>query len=223
MDIALAKTQKLPELQNCAVAPGNWARMHPTVSSRLWRRLMKKLWICGALLLAISLGASRSALAQSEQALPLPDAPVATDIPGARELPDPNITYKVVFDIGKAAPKVDDVNPALVTIARYFNTLAKYGVPADHRKFVVVFHQGGTEAIVNNATFKARNDGHDNPNIALIRSMKKAGIDFRVCGQAVLARKIDPETVLPEIQLDLWAMTTITNLELRGYIHMSGN
>ena len=43
--------------------------------------------------------------------------------------------------LSKAAPlKNDEVNPVLVTIARYFNTLAKYGVPADHRKFVVVFH-----------------------------------------------------------------------------------
>lgn len=182
---------------------------------------MNKLWICAALLLAASLAASRPALAQSDQALPIPDQPAATDIPGAHELPDPGTTYKIVFDIGKAAPKVDDVNPGLVTIARYFNTLAKYGVPAERRKFVVVFHQGGTDIVLNSATFKARHDGHDNPNIAMIRSMKKAGIDFRVCGQALLANKIDPETVQPEIQIDLWALTTITNLELRGYIHVA--
>jgi len=28
---------------------------------------------------------------------------------------------------------------------------------------------------------------------------------------------------MPEIELDLWALTTITNLELRGYIHVAGN
>ena len=184
---------------------------------------MKKLWICAAAFLATSIGLSGSAFAQSAQPLPLPDSPVATDILGARELPDPNILYKVVFDIGKAAPRIDEVNPGLISIARYFNTLAKNGVPADHRKIVVVLHQGGTEMILNNAAFKARNDGHDNPNIAMIRSMKKAGIDFRVCGQAVLDRKIDPDTIMPEIQLDLWALTTIVNLELRGYVHVAGN
>ena len=184
---------------------------------------MNKLWMFAAPLLAIFIGLPGSALAQSAQSLPLPDSPVATDIPGARELPDPNIVYKVVFDIGKAAPKIDEVNPGLVSIARYLNTLAKNGVPADHRKIVVVFHQGGTEMILNNVAFKARNDGHDNPNIAMIRNMKKAGIDFRVCGQAVLGRKIEADTILPEIELDLWALTTITNLELRGYIHVGGN
>ena len=194
---------------------------------------MKKLWIPAAFVtallatfvLAFSLGASRAALAKSAHPLPLPlpDQPVADDLPNARELPDPKIDYKLVFDIGKAASKVDEVNPGLTFIARYYNTLAKYGVPADHRKFVVVFHQGGTPMVLNNDEFKKRNDGHDNPNIATIREMKKAGIDFRVCGQALLAGKIDPETVQPEIQVDLWAMTTIVNMEMRGYIHHVAN
>jgi intracellular sulfur oxidation DsrE/DsrF family protein len=96
-------------------------------------------------------------------------------------------------------------------------------VPADHRKVAVVFHQQGTEIILNDETFKARNHGHSNPNVALIQSLKKAGVDFRVCGQAVLANKIDQKTILPEIQLDLWALTTLVNLELRGYVHVGGN
>jgi intracellular sulfur oxidation DsrE/DsrF family protein len=160
------------------------------------------------------------ALAQS---LPLPNAPVAKDVPGAKELPDPAMTYKVVFDISKAADKIDEVNPTLTAIARYVNTLAKYGVPADHRKIAVVMHQGGTPIVLNNEAFRARNPGHDNPNIPIIQELAKAGVDFRVCGQAVLANKIDPKTIQPEIELDLWALTTIVNLEMRGYVRVGGN
>ncbi|HTW67651.1 MAG TPA: DsrE family protein [Bryobacteraceae bacterium] len=152
--------------------------------------------------------------------LPIPSVEAAKNVPGAKELPDPNMTYKVVFDLAAAAPKVEDVNPGLSGVARYVNTLAEYGVPAEHRKIAVVFHRAATEVILNNETFKARNQGHDNPNIALIREMKKAGVDFRVCGQAVLAHKIDPKTIQPEIELDLWALTTLVNLELRGYVHV---
>ncbi len=104
-------------------------------------------------------------------------------------MPDPSIIYKIVFDIGKASPKIDDVNPGLTVISRYYNTLAKGGVPADHRKFVVVFHQEGTDFALNNAAYKAVKDGHDNPNIALMHSMKQAGMDFRVCGQGVIGQK----------------------------------
>ncbi|HEY2646534.1 MAG TPA: hypothetical protein VGI34_06155, partial [Candidatus Acidoferrales bacterium] len=70
------------------------------------------------------------------------------------------------------------------------------------------------------ATFKARKDGHDNPNIPLLRSMKQAGIDFRVCGQGVIGGKIDMSSIMPEVQVDQWAMTTITTLQLRGFIRV---
>jgi intracellular sulfur oxidation DsrE/DsrF family protein len=177
--------------------------------------------LCTVVMTAVLIGFSGPALAQSAQALPIPQAPVATDIPGAHEMPDPNLTYKIAFGIKNPAPKIDEVNPGLISVARYFNTLAVNGVPADHRKIVVVFH--GTPIFLNNAAYRSRNDGHDNPNITLIQSMKRAGIDFRVCGQELLGMKIDPETVLPEVQIDLWAMTTITNLQTRGYIYIAGN
>ena len=90
------------------------------------------------------------------------------------------------------------------------------------RKIAVVFHQGSTPAILKNEAFKARNDGQDNPNIAIIQALKKAGVDFRVCGQAVLGMKLDPTDIQPEIQLDLWALTTIVSLEQKGYVRIGG-
>jgi intracellular sulfur oxidation DsrE/DsrF family protein len=184
---------------------------------------MKNLWIGAVALFAILTVLPGAARAQSSPALPIPGVDAATDFPNEREMPDPTLTYKIVFDIGKAAPKIDEVNPRLIIISRYYNTLAKGGVPADHRKFVVVFHQEGTEVALNNAAFKARNDGHDNPNIAMIHSMKQAGVDFRVCGQGVLAKKIEMSAINPEVQIDQWAMTTITTLQLRGYVRVAGN
>ena len=151
------------------------------------------------------------------QSLPIPGYEPARDVPGAHETPDPNTVYKLVFSAGTAPAKPGDINPTLQTVARYLNTLAKFHVPADHRQIAVVFHQGGTDAVMNSDTFKARNNGQDNPNVALIQALKKAGVDFRVCGQALLGKKIDPKTVLPEIQVVLWAMTTRVNLQMRGY------
>jgi intracellular sulfur oxidation DsrE/DsrF family protein len=182
---------------------------------------MKTLWIGAVAVFAILVALPGTPHAQSTQALPIPSVDSAVDFPNAHEMPDPNLTYKIVFDIGKAADKVDDVNPGLTVISRYFNTLAKGGVQADHRKFVVVFHQGGTEVALNNASYKALKDGHDNPNIAMIHSMRQAGIDFRVCGQGVISRKFDAATINPEIQIDQWALTTITTLQLRGYVRVA--
>ena len=150
--------------------------------------------------------------------LAVPGYEAARDVAGAKELPDPNIDYKVVFDIAQGAKDpAKDVNPVLPAIARYVNTLAKYNVPANHRHIAVVFHQGGTSAVMNSETFKSRNSGQDNPNLAIIHALKEAGVDFRVCGQALLANKIDPKQVNPDIEVDLWALTTMVNLQMRGY------
>jgi len=99
---------------------------------------MKKIWIGTVALLVLGFMHSGATRAQSSQALPIPSVDAAIDFPNEHEMPDPSITYKIVFDIGKASPKIDDVNPGLTTISRYYNTLAKGGVPADHRKFVEV-------------------------------------------------------------------------------------
>lgn len=173
-------------------------------------------WITPAAMLAVSFGLAGSALAQSEKALLVPGAAVAKEVPNAKELPDPNMTYKILFDVSKAAPKPDQANPILEALARYLNTLDNWGVPADHRKLAVIFHQTGIQAVLNNEVYKERN-GHDNPNITLIQNLKKAGVEFHACGQGLLANKIEPSMMQPGIEVDLWALVTIANFEMRGY------
>lgn len=154
------------------------------------------------------------------QQLAVPGGPVATDVPGAKELPDPNRMYKVVFDIGNASPKPDQVSPGLMKIAAYVNTLSKWGVPADHRKIAVILHGGGEDMIFTNEANKRRTEGRDNPNIEMIKKLTDAGVSFRVCGQGVTAKKIDRKEILQEIEVDLWAMVAMVNLQLEGYVHI---
>ena len=160
-------------------------------------------------------------MAARAQDLAVPGYPAAKDVPGAKDLPNPATTYKVVFDISTAAPAPDKVNPGLIGVARFVNTLAKYGVPQDHRKVAIVIHQGATPIILDDEAYAAKLNGAHNPNIDLIKSLTKAGVVLHVCGQAVLATHIDPKTIQPEIELDLWALTTMVDLETEGYVHFS--
>lgn len=179
---------------------------------------MRKLLAC-TILVAGLIGLSGAAMAQQE--LPIPGVEPAKDQPGAHEYPDPKLTYKIVFDIATGPDTPDKINPELRGVAEFINTLAKYNVPASHRIIAVVFHQKGTPAILTNEEYHKRFNV-DNPDATLISDMKKAGVDFRVCGQAVLGNHIDPKTILPQIQLDLWAGVTIPNLMMRGYQHLGG-
>jgi intracellular sulfur oxidation DsrE/DsrF family protein len=85
-----------------------------------------------------------------------------------------------------------------------------------------VFHQGGGDAVLLNDVYKARHNGTDNPNIAMLRELREAGVELRVCGQGLLGKKLEPSQVLPDVQVDLWAMTTMVNLQLRGYVRIGG-
>jgi intracellular sulfur oxidation DsrE/DsrF family protein len=158
-----------------------------------------------------------------QTALAVPGAPVAKDVPGAKELPNPNTIYKVVFSIGKPGPDAKSANPALTTIANYVNTLAKYGVPVEHRKIAVMIHHRGPgwEMILKNDAYRRATEGLDNPNIAMIQKLQAAGVEFRVCGQLIVGRKINPDDILPGIQTDLWAMTSLVDLQLDGYVHIA--
>jgi len=159
--------------------------------------------------------------ADSARPLLVPGYEAARDLPGARELPDPTTDYKVVFADGQDAKNPGDVNPMLPIIATYVNTLGKYGVPAERRHIVVMFHQRtpDIDIVMSNEGYRARYN-RDNPNIAILHALRQAGVDLRVCGQGLLARKIENGQVNPDVQIDLWAMTTLVNLQLKGYVRV---
>lgn len=182
---------------------------------------MNKLTIVAVLAVGVTLGYSGHAWTQTNSALPMAGEKVAKDFAGAKELPDPNVDYKVVFSVAANA-KPDEVHPTLKTLALYLNTLAHNGVPGNHRHIAAVFHQGGGDAVLANDVYKSRHDGVDNPNIAMIKELKQAGVDLRVCGQGLLGKKLEPSQLLPGVQADLWAMTTMVNLQLRGYVRIGG-
>ena len=171
--------------------------------------------------LVLASGSFGPASAGSDKPLLVPGYEVARDLPGARELPDPKTDYKVVFADGQDAKNPGDVNPMLPTIATYVNTLGKFGVPAERRHIVIMFHQRtpDIDIVMSNDAYRERYN-RDNPNIAIIHALKEAGVDIRVCGQGLIGRKIDVKQVNPDVQIDLWAMTTLVNLQLKGYVRV---
>ena len=156
------------------------------------------------------------------QELPVEGFNASRDYPGAHLTPDVNTEYKVLFDFVVTDDNLDDPYPMLPLVARYINTLANLGVPKENRKISVVLHQGSGLIGLKNDEFKARNEGKDNPNIELIKQLHQAGVTFHLCGQGVLAREIQEDDLLEEIQIDYWALTTIIELGRQGYVKIGG-
>jgi intracellular sulfur oxidation DsrE/DsrF family protein len=181
---------------------------------------MKSVGFAFLLLVVVALVSAAPGSAQHANELAVPGYPVAVDFPGAQELPDPEMDYKIAWGIGQGAEDpTTEINPSLPMIARYVNTLAKWGVPEANRHIIVMFHQRSPDfdIVLSNEAFKAKY-GKDNPNIPLISALKEVGVEFRGCGQAVLAREIDRKDVNPDIQIDLWALTSFMNLQMKGFV-----
>lgn len=138
-------------------------------------------------------------------------------VPGAKEQPDPTVSYRLVFNITKAASTADKVNPSLERVARFLNAVAHYGIRPEAGDIVAIAHGPATSAVLNDKAHRARRSGTPNPNLALISALRKAGVSVRVCGQALAAQKLRVAEVEEGVQVDVGAIVTIANLKARGY------
>lgn len=158
--------------------------------------------------------------AWGQATLPIAGYQPIDDVPGAKHLPNPALNYKVLFEVTKGAEKPGDVNPSLIRVARYLNTLAKYGVPADRRHLAIVIYGAATDALLQDKAYAARYADTSNPNLKLLKQLHDTGVDVMVCGQAIRMRKIDPSELAPEVQLTLSATVTMINLQTEGYVRV---
>lgn len=178
-------------------------------------------------LLALSLAAvaAASSTARAQQGAAFWSKPAIKEYgpvhvwPQAVLRPDAKTTYKAVFDVTKAGPAADKVNPSLDHIARTVNVFAAAGVPLDHLKFTVIIHGPATPSALNDNEFEAK-FGHANPDAAVIEALARAGVQVLVCGNALGDFKYDPAMVNPHIKVALSAMSTLIMLQDQGYAIM---
>ena len=138
-----------------------------------------------------------------------------TPIENSGERPDPKVDYKIVLNATKGGTA--DAPPTFLDkAAKVANLLAQSCVPAEHRHVVVILQAAATPAVLNEKGLKARGLAR-NPSADLIAKLNAAGVSVRVCGQALAGAKIARDEVLPGVQVDLSALTTVPALQLRGY------
>lgn len=136
--------------------------------------------------------------------------------PDAKERPDRTLRYKVVFNIRQAGSAPDKVNASLEKVARFLNLLSADNVRPEPGEVVAIVHGPATSLVLNDAAYRAKN-GASNPNLALIEQLERAGVTVRVCSQALAAQHIVRGAVDKAIQIDVSALVTLANLQLRGF------
>lgn len=169
-----------------------------------------------ALGLMAALGAGLAPLSASAAAAPaIAEYGKVAPVENPGQAPDPAMDYKVVISL-TGGDLANGHLKGLEAAARLVNLLTEAGVPANHRHIVVVLHGAATPAALNEAGAQAHLKG-PNPNADIIAKLQAAGVSVRVCSQALAGWKFARSEVMPSIEVDYSAMTTITTLELKGY------
>jgi hypothetical protein len=151
--------------------------------------------------------------------------PIIRDAGGVLPLPraveQPRKGAKVVLDVSANANPAD-VNSGLDRAARLLNLYGAAGLKAGDLKMVVVLHGGATKSVLTDSVYKARIGRDTNPNLPLIRALRKVGAEVFVCGQALNAAGFEEVDVAEGVSIADAFLTVIVNRQVDGYVYVPG-
>jgi intracellular sulfur oxidation DsrE/DsrF family protein len=141
------------------------------------------------------------------------------EVSDAVEKPDPKLKYNIVIELFSAPDNPKEVNQALNNISRLINLHVMGGVPKENLKVVVAIHGEATYSITDSKTYETKYDC-SNPNIDVYKELTERGVRFFVCGQSLVARKVDRPTIIPEIKIATSMLTVVTTHQLKGFAYL---
>ncbi len=138
------------------------------------------------------------------------------EVPDAAEKPDPTLSYNIVVEVERESEKPDTINWALNNVARLLNLHSIGGVPAGNMHVILAIHGGATYSTMNNEAYRERYK-KDNPNLKLYQELQDAGVKIFVCGQSLVARKVDRKRLVSEVKISVSMLTILTTYQMKGY------
>lgn len=136
--------------------------------------------------------------------------------------PDPGLKYKIVIDLTVGPKNVEDstgfrdVNWGFGEVGRRLNLHVADDIPRQNIDIVVAVHGSALFSMLNNEAYNKKY-GIDNPSLTLIDELKKAGIKFVVCGQAMHFMNVSQEQLIAGSTVGLTAQTVLTSYQAMGY------
>jgi intracellular sulfur oxidation DsrE/DsrF family protein len=140
-------------------------------------------------------------------------------VPLPRAAEQPRKGAKAIFDV-TADAKPGEVNKGLEQVARLLNLYGAAGLTARDVKIAAVLHGEADKAVLSDAAYVARFNVAANPNLPLIRDLKKAGVELFVCGQSLHELGFKAEEVAEEVPVADSAMLVLVNKQTAGYAYI---
>ena len=119
--------------------------------------------------------------------------------------PSASAEEKVVYHINDS----ENATVAMRNVQNHINA-------SPDAKIVVVTHGKGIDFLLTGAADKT-----GNPYEPMVQGLKAKGVDFRVCNNTLVSRKIDPSTVLPEARIVPSGVAEIGRLQAKeGFVYL---
>lgn len=125
---------------------------------------------------------------------------------------DPALRYRMVLAVTKPAPEGGAPHHDLVRLARMMTLLEQAELNVEAGDIVAIVSGPATPVVL----------GGDTANRPLIDELTARGATIAVCGQALHHQGIDYADVAPCVRIDVSALTTLANLQLRGWALIPG-
>jgi intracellular sulfur oxidation DsrE/DsrF family protein len=149
--------------------------------------------------------------------------PIIPNVGGVVPLPNaaeqPRKGARVVFDI-TADAKPTDLNKGLERVARLLNLYGSAGMKASDVKIALVMHGEATKSVLANHVYKSKFGTDQNPNLAVIGELRKAGVEVFVCGQALAYKGFEESEVSEGVKVVSAALTVVINRQEDGYSYV---
>lgn len=145
------------------------------------------------------------------------------NVPDRSFKPDPSLKYKIVIDLTvgpkneKDSTNYKEMNWGFGEVGRRLNLHLADGIPAKNIDIVVAVHGFALFSMLNNESYKKKY-GVDNPSLTLIDELKKAGIKFVICGQAMNFMNVQSKDLISGSTVGLTAQTVLTSHQMKGYL-----
>src|SRR6476646_6931913 len=112
---------------------------------------------------------------------------------------NPNLQYKLRFEVITGtmdSSDAKDINASFAEAGRIINLHIAAGVPLKNLHAVMVVHGPALHALYKNDVYRQKYK-MDNPNLAYLDELQKAGVRFVACGQAMFFFDVKREEMIP--------------------------
>lgn len=131
----------------------------------------------------------------------------------------PQAGAKICVDI-TAGGKPDELYDSISKLARFINIYGGAGRESHAPQISVVLHGDATLAALKDEVFAQTQQADRNPNLELMRELRKHQVEFLVCGQAMATKGFRPEDADSEVTVAVSGLTALVNLQSSGYAYI---